>query len=205
MQTDFLDAAEQAALAQLACQAIRLAVERREDLPAKAIEDAMRDRRRLAERRGVFVTLHVGGELRGCLGEITPADPLARTTARCAAHAAYADYRFPPISRAELPDVTFKISVLTPPEPLPSPAEIVIGRDGLILRHAHRTGLLLPEVPVEYGWDRQTFLDHLWRKAGVDPAVGLDAVRLERFQTQVFRGEDFLEKDAFLLPADRTD
>lgn len=147
------------------------------------------DSDRLLERRGVFVTVYVGDELHGCLGEIDPYDGLAPATARCAAHATYADGRFSPVRERELPDLSYKISVMTPLQPVASTDAIVIGRDGLLVRHERRLGLLLPDVPVEYGWDVPTFLKHLWRKAGFPPDLPLEAVTLASFQTQIIPGQ----------------
>jgi AmmeMemoRadiSam system protein A len=190
MHDAFLDAGERTALLRLAAEAIACAARAR-DLPAgDRIAETGRAHPRLAESRGAFVTIYVAGQLRGCLGEIQPDEPLARTVARCASHAAYADYRFAPITPDEMNDVSFKISVLTPPRPIASPQDFELGRDGLILRHGDRSGVLLPEVPIEHGWDRETFLNHLWRKAGVAPTVGFDQVTLLRFQSQVFASED---------------
>jgi AmmeMemoRadiSam system protein A len=189
-----LDVTEQAALVKLAGQAIARAVATREPMDRGGVEAVERAHPRLARPRGVFVTLYVNDQLRGCLGEIFVEDSLARTTARCAAHAAYADYRFAPVARAELAQLRFKISVLTPPEPLGSYDDIVLGRDGLILRDGGKTGVLLPEVPIEHCWDRRTFLEQLWRKAGLDPAT-LDSkpIPLLRFESQAFGSEAFPE------------
>jgi AmmeMemoRadiSam system protein A len=129
---------------------------------------------------GAFVTVRGrGGELRGCIGTLEPDDEaLDRTVARIAISAATRDGRFPPVSVEELPTIALEISVLTAPRPI-DPASVQPGLHGLIVRHEGRSGLLLPQVATEHGWDRETFLGYTCRKAGLpadgwrDPAVVL--------------------------------
>jgi AmmeMemoRadiSam system protein A len=139
------------------------------------------------EARGLFVTLRKEGVLRGCIGTLAPEGDLARTVPRFARRAALEDPRFPALVAAELPECTIEISVLTPPRPVDNPEDIVIGRDGLILELGGRRGLLLPQVAIEWGFDRVTFLAELSRKAGLPPdAWQLPGARLWSFQAEVF-------------------
>jgi AmmeMemoRadiSam system protein A len=120
----------------------------------------------LAERRGVFVTLHVRGHLRGCIGVVEPEEPLGIAIARCAASAALEDPRFAPMRAEQLGDLAIEISLLSPPSPI-SPEAIEIGRHGLlIVLHAQR-GLLLPQVAIEHHLTREQFLEETCRKAGL--------------------------------------
>jgi hypothetical protein len=121
----------------------------------------------LQEKRGAFVSLHKGGRLRGCIGQIVPAKPLHRTIADMAAAAAFDDPRFDPLALKEMKDLELEISVLTPMERLKNPDEIEIGKHGLYIKKGFYSGLLLPQVAVEYGWDRNTFLEETCRKAGL--------------------------------------
>lgn len=111
--------------------------------------------------------------------------------ARCARRVALFDHRFLPVREAELEALTLKISVLTPPEAVTVLEEILIGTHGLIVRHEGQAGLLLPDVPVEYGWDRPTFLVHLWRKAGLSPRIAPSEAKLWKFKTQIINSEEF--------------
>ena len=121
----------------------------------------------LAENRGAFVTLHRrDGELRGCVGMMLADRPLLDTVARMAVASATEDGRFEPVTGAELPGLTIEISALGPLEPI-RPEQVVVGRHGLLVSYAGRRGVLLPQVPVEHGWDRETFLCHTCRKAGL--------------------------------------
>lgn len=116
---------------------------------------------------GSFVTLSIRGSLRGCIGTIIGHEPLWLNVWNMARSAAFRDPRFPPLRKSEWPDVTMEISVLDQASPCPDPAQIVIGRDGLILHYQGRSGVFLPQVPVEQGWDLQQYLNHLCLKAGV--------------------------------------
>jgi AmmeMemoRadiSam system protein A len=119
----------------------------------------------LQQRAGAFVTLYLDGELRGCVGFVEARHALAQTVFR-AGEAVTRDRRFPALRADEVPRLKIEISILS--EPVPIRAEDVeIGRHGLVLRCGGRSGLLLPQVPVEHGWDLATFLEQLCRKAGV--------------------------------------
>jgi len=128
----------------------------------------------LGERRGVFVTLRRrgDGELRGCIGFVEPQDCLASAVGRAAA-AALEDYRFDPVTSLELPSLELEISILGMPCAT-RPEDVLVGTHGLIVRHAGRGGLLLPQVARDRGWDRETFLDQTCRKAGLPPGTWRD-------------------------------
>lgn len=133
----------------------------------------------LCERRGAFVTLHrvQGGDLRGCVGMMRAEESLARTVARMAVAAGTEDGRFDSVTSEELSELHIEISALGPMRPI-RPDDVEVGRHGLLIRHDGRRGVLLPQVPVEHGWDRETFLDHTclkarlplgtWKKEGVE-------------------------------------
>ena len=124
---------------------------------------------RLREPLGAFVTLHARGRLRGCIGRIVGDKPLDETITGLARAAAFEDPRFQPVSLAELKDLHLEISILSPVTRCPGPQHVVVGRHGLIMRRGPRQGLLLPQVPVEWGWSREEFLSQTCRKAGLDP------------------------------------
>lgn len=120
------------------------------------------------ERPGAaFVTIWMGEHLRGCIGRVVAELPLAQTVALCAVDAAIADPRFAPLRRDELPHATLEISVLSPLERINSPADIEIGRHGLLIRLGAASGLLLPQVASEYNWSVTQFLQHTCEKAGL--------------------------------------
>ena len=142
-------------------------------------------------KRGAFVTIkRVDGTLRGCIGYPLPIKPLYKTVIETALLAAFDDPRFPPLEEAELDDVIFEVSVLTLPEEVPKERlfdEIRIGRDGLIIEGYGRSGLLLPQVAVEEGWDVERFLDHTCLKAGFPPKCWKDPeIKVKKFSSIVF-------------------
>jgi len=139
----------------------------------------------LAELRGAFTSLHRGGQLRGCIGYVMPLYPLYRTVADTAVAAAFHDPRFMPVTTGELAELEIEISVLSLPVPI-KPEEVEIGRHGLIVTLGNARGLLLPQVPVEWGWDREKFLSETCRKAGLPPDAWKRGARLESFTAEVF-------------------
>jgi AmmeMemoRadiSam system protein A len=141
----------------------------------------------LAEPRGAFVTLHQRGELRGCIGFIEASEPLIEVVARVAIKAAREDPRFTPVTAEEAETLEVEISVMSPLTPVKDPEEIRVGVHGLILELGAHRGLLLPQVPVEYGWTREQFLDQTARKAGLPPSAWRDPrAKLLRFEAEVF-------------------
>lgn len=140
---------------------------------------------RLAEPRGVFVTLHLGGELRGCVGFVVAILPLYRTVAEAAVGAAFHDFRFPPLTTPEFRELTLELSVLSPVERI-RPEQVVVGRHGLLVSQGSRRGLLLPQVAEEHGWDAPTFLARTCMKAGLPPDAWLNGAAVEAFTAEIF-------------------
>jgi MEMO1 family protein len=137
--------------------------------------------------RGVFVTLTKRGDLRGCIGFIEPVAPLSQALIRAAIYAATEDPRFPPVGAAELKGLEVEVSVLTPLKEITNPAQVQVGRHGLVVSRGGRRGLLLPQVPVENGWDRETFLKEGCLKAGLPPDAWQKGAKMEIFEAIVFR------------------
>ncbi|MCX7029061.1 MAG: AmmeMemoRadiSam system protein A [Spirochaetes bacterium] len=136
---------------------------------------------------GAFVTLKIQGRLRGCIGHITAAAPLIETVRDVALSSAFDDPRFPPLSHDELEQVTIEVSVLSPFRLTRDPAEIRVGTHGILVRRAGRSGLLLPQVATEQGWEREEFLAHTCRKAGLpDDAWREPDTAIEIFSAIVF-------------------
>ena len=146
----------------------------------------------LSESRGAFTTLHLHGALRGCIGHIFPSQPLYRTVAETARAAAFEDPRFAPITPAEAPGLAVEISVLSTLQPI-RPADVVVGRHGLVVAEGSHRGLLLPQVPLEWDWDRETFLAQTCLKAGLPPDAWQRGAQLHAFTAEVF-GDDSPQK-----------
>lgn len=140
----------------------------------------------LKDTRGVFVSIHKDGELRGCIGNIHPVEPLYRATSECAISAAVGDPRFMPLQIEELPEVHFEVSVLSPMQKVDNISEIAVGRDGLLISKRGARGLLLPQVAAAQQWDRERFLSETCRKAGLRPAEWKEDATIFRFSAQVF-------------------
>jgi len=148
------------------------------------------------QKRGVFVTLHDNGDLRGCIGYPEPTLPLGIAVERAALSAATEDPRFPQVQEQEMGHIVVEVSVLTAPqlvevsEPGDYPMKIVIGRDGLIAELGWGRGLLLPQVPVEWNWEPLEFLRHTCSKAGLP----LDAWKEKGFKLYSFSAQVFSEE-----------
>jgi len=140
----------------------------------------------LRERRGVFVTLKKRGDLRGCIGHMVGDRPLAEQVGAMALQSAFEDPRFKPVTLRELPDLDIEISVLTPMKPVSGPGEIVVGRDGVLLRKGGRSAVFLPQVAPEQGWGRDEMLNHLSQKAGLPSGAWREGASFETFQAIVF-------------------
>jgi len=139
------------------------------------------------EPRGLFVTLHRDGALRGCIGTLSPTGDLTRLVSEFALRAALEDPRFPPLEERELAGCRIEISVLTAPRPIEGPSDVEIGRDGLIFELGGRRGLLLPQVATEWGFDAERFVAEVARKAGLSPGAWRQPdARLWAFQAEVF-------------------
>ena len=176
-----LTAEERSALLKAARGAIevRLKAERSARQPAPSGE--------LGKPHGAFVTLTRQGRLRGCIGFVIAERPLLDTVREAAQAAAFQDPRFPPLQARELPEIHLEISVLSEPRPVTDLGQIQVGRHGLIVRRAARSGLLLPQVATEYGWDRDTFLSHTCAKAGLPEDCWRDpGTQIELFDAEVF-------------------
>jgi len=139
----------------------------------------------LTEPRGVFTSIHLRGELRGCVGYVLPTSPIDRAVAETARAAAFDDNRFSPVTEEEVPHLEIELSILTRPQPIKA-EEIEVGRHGLLVSQHGRRGLLLPQVPVERGWDRITFLEHTCRKAALPIDAWQKGAALEAFTAEVF-------------------
>ena len=144
----------------------------------------------LAEPRGVFTTLYLDGKLRGCVGFPVASLSLFKAVAETARAAASQDPRFARVSLSEARALRISISILSPLSPI-TPAEVEIGRHGLVISQGTRRGLLLPQVPVEHGWDRNTFLEQTCVKAGLPPQAWHSGAHLEAFTAEVFADSDF--------------
>jgi AmmeMemoRadiSam system protein A len=139
----------------------------------------------LAEARGVFTTLYSRGELRGCVGLALAVSPLYRAVAETAQAAAFEDTRFSPLRSEELGDIEVSLSILSPLKTI-QPEQIEIGRHGLVISLGSRRGLLLPQVPVERGWDREKFLEQTCVKAGLPANAWSSGAMIEAFTAEVF-------------------
>jgi AmmeMemoRadiSam system protein A len=139
----------------------------------------------LAEKRGAFTTLYLEGELRGCVGFVFPVNPLYRTVAETARAAAFDDSRFEPVTLEEARNLQIEISVISRLEPIAA-EDVEVGRHGLLITLGLNRGLLLPQVPVEHGWDRVTFLEQTCRKAGLPRDAWQRGARLEAFTAEIF-------------------
>jgi AmmeMemoRadiSam system protein A len=175
-----LTAENKAALLKLARSAVTEYVSRRAAVDFETKEACF------LEPRGVFVTLKKHGDLRGCIGFIEPIAPLGRAVVQCAIYAATEDPRFPPVREAELKDLEIELSVLTPAKEITNPALVRVGTHGLIMQRGDRRGVLLPQVPVENGWDRETFLNEACLKAGLPPDAWKKGARIFTFEAIVF-------------------
>ena len=147
-------------------------------------------------KSGVFVTLNNELGLRGCIGYPLPDKLLFNALEDAAISAAIKDPRFSPVKYEELNSITFEVTVLTPPKkiivsnPKEYLSQIKVGRDGLIVKHGFYSGLLLPQVPIEYGWDEEEFLEHTCEKAGIPKDYWKNAkTEIQKFEGIVFREE----------------
>ncbi len=178
--SDILDKTQQRFLLRLARQAIERKLATGETIKAR-MNDPL-----LMEKRGAFVTLKAGERLRGCIGYPLPCESLAKTVIDSAILAATQDFRFEPVTPDELADIRIEISVLSLPRPALDYHEVEVGKHGIIISKGRNKGLLLPQVPVEYNWDRETYLRHGCLKAGLDEDAWEKGANIEVFSAQVF-------------------
>ena len=139
----------------------------------------------MERRAGVFVSLHKGPTLRGCIGHIEPDRQLSRAIPDAAIAAASSDPRFEPMTFDELADVHIELSILGPLERIGGVGDIEVGRHGLLVERGWSRGLLLPQVAVEWGWDAEAFLSQTCHKAGLPPDAWKTAT-VWRFEAEVF-------------------
>jgi AmmeMemoRadiSam system protein B/AmmeMemoRadiSam system protein A len=184
-----------AQLTDLARQSVAAAVQGRPFSPPRPADEV------LSRPGAAFVTLRCatddqnqcvarGEELRGCIGHVVAKSPLYSCVLEVARNAALHDRRFPRLTAGELPFVSYELSLLTPPQPVTEPTAVEVGRDGLIMSQGPRRGLLLPQVPIEWGWTRQQFLQQTCRKARLPLDCWRDSrTAIERF-TAIVWGED---------------
>lgn len=160
------------------------------DIPSEAKE-------KLKKNSGVFVTLETvtprGKELRGCIGRPYPDFPLIQATVDSAVDSALHDPRFSSVKPEELDNIVVEVSILTPPTLIEAasvkdyPDQVEVGKDGLIIEHGWRKGLLLPQVAVEWKWDSQKFLEQTCWKAGLTPDMWMDdRTKIYKFQAEIF-------------------
>lgn len=139
----------------------------------------------LLEKKALFVTIKKGSSLRGCIGNLYPVDKLFDAVQKMALAASFNDYRFTPLSQAELSEISIEISILSAFQKIEDYQEIILGKHGLLIKHYQGQGLLLPQVATENNWDRANFLQAICRKAGLDYDK-LDAAELFIFTAEVF-------------------
>ena len=153
-------------------------------LSSDEIPDVPEPDEALRQPCGAFVTLRKGKSLRGCIGVIEAVNPLYLTVRECAVWAARHDPRFPPVTKNELRGLNLEISVLSPLEDI-APENIEVGRHGLLISRGGVRGLLLPQVAVEWSWDRERFLDETCRKAGLPLDAWRHGARIQAFTAQI--------------------
>lgn len=149
---------------------------------------------RLEKKAGVFVTLTKQEQLRGCIGYVEGIKPIWQAVIDNTHNAAFEDPRFPPVKMNEFDKISIEISVMTPLKPIKSIEEIEVGKHGLVIRKGWHSGLLLPQVPVEWGWTRDEFLRHICLKAGLPEDAWRDPdAQLFVFSAQVFNETEYPE------------
>ncbi len=140
----------------------------------------------LRKFRGAFVTLKKNNELRGCIGFPLPIKPLYETVAESAVAAATQDFRFPRLTVEELPEISIEISALSLPRQIKDISEIKIGKHGIIVSKGLHKGLLLPQVPLEWKWNLETYLCHGCLKAGLGEDEWKKGAQIEIFEAEIF-------------------
>ncbi len=140
----------------------------------------------LAEPKGVFVTLKKEGELRGCIGIVEPIYPLGTAVVKAAISSAFEDPRFYPLRKDEFVKLEIEISILTKPVEIDNPLKIDVGTHGIIIERGWNKGLLLPQVPLEYGWGLEEYLRNGCVKAGLEPECWKRGAKIYTFKAEVF-------------------
>ena len=186
--SEMVSSEDQQLLLQLARNSILVTLQKGRKLPAiESLSPLLR------EKRGTFVTLWLEGELRGCIGFPYPVKPLAEAVQDAAISAALQDTRFPQVRMEELSRIEIEISVLSVPKPISS-EQIKVGVHGLIISRGNRSGLLLPQVAIEYHWDVETFLEQTCVKAGLPQDAWKEKANLSGFEAQIFSEGDLKKK-----------
>ena len=144
------------------------------------------DNPKFLEKRGVFVTLHVDGNLRGCIGYPLPYKPLIEGVIDNAINAATEDWRFIPLTLKELDKLSIEISILTVPTKIKKYSDIIVGKHGIIVSKGANRGLLLPQVPVEQNWNLEEYLSNGCLKAGLASDEWKKGVDIEVFEAIIF-------------------
>jgi len=176
-----LDTAEKNALLDLARTTLESHLDNKKAPPYETARPG------LLEKKGAFVSLHRGEELRGCIGQLYPDRELYKIVQYCVLSAASEDTRFMPVEREELEELNIEISVLTPFRRIRQIEEIEVGRHGLFIVQGRYRGLLLPQVATQYGWDRITFLRQTCRKSGLPDSAWQDPrTAIHIFEAEVF-------------------
>jgi AmmeMemoRadiSam system protein A len=185
---EVLNKSEQQTLIRIARDTLRLYLARQlvpalSDYPASAA---------LQRQCGVFVTLknRNSGDLRGCIGHMYGEKPLREAVRDCTIESATRDRRFSPLQAGEEQTVLIEISVLTPPQKIATINEIQIGTHGLIITRGMHRGVLLPQVPLEWGWSRDDFLKAICEKAGLPQGAWKEGAELFIFTAQVFKEQE---------------
>jgi AmmeMemoRadiSam system protein A len=180
-RVSMLSESEKHLLLQIARQSVEAVVNKRGVPRIQISQPALR------EHRAAFVTLHEHQELRGCIGYVDPIKPLWETVQDAAAKAALDDPRFSSVQPEELREIEIEISVLSPLKEIGSAEEIEIGRHGVVVELGRHRGLLLPQVAVSMGWDKETFFLQTLRKSGLPPALWKSSeLRTFTFSAEVF-------------------
>ena len=173
--------ADRRLLLQLAREAIAAHVNLTSDSAISNLQLAI-----LAKPGGAFVTLHKGGDLRGCIGHIEPTEAIGVVIPRCAVAACSTDPRFASITADELDAIDIEISLLGPLEPIGGTQDISVGRHGLVVERGWHRGLLLPQVATEWGWNAEIFLAHTCEKARLPRDAWQQGAKVWRFEAEVF-------------------
>jgi len=173
--------ADRALLLKIAREAIAAHLNPRVQFAVSNLQSAI-----LARPGGAFVTIHQGGDLRGCIGHIEPVEPLGQVVPRCAVSAASSDPRFPPVAPEELDAIEIEISLLGPLEQIAGVQDIIVGRDGLVVERGWQRGLLLPQVATDWKWSAEEFLAHTCQKAGLPRDAWQKGATIWRFEAEVF-------------------
>lgn len=140
----------------------------------------------LIKKKGAFVTIKKGGNLRGCIGHIVADSPLCQTIADMAVEAAFGDPRFPSLLGRELKEVKIEISALSELKKTEDVSKIEVGKHGILIRKGVNSGLLLPQVATECGWNREEFLEHTCLKAGLPKDAWRERASIYIFSAEVF-------------------